>query len=102
MTHNQNPQPRHFLSLLDLSPEELHGLIQRATELKTILRSGEIHESLKNLTPADVYQGRGREIQIARERLKQQTLRRRRRYNRGLQERKEELILPSIYRGSVS
>ena len=61
-----------------------------------------VHESLDNLTPADVYAGRGREIRTARERLKEQTLRRRRRYNQGLARRKEELILPSVYRGVVS
>ena len=43
-----------------------------------------------------------REIQTARERLKQQTLRRRRRYNLGLQIPREEPILPSIYRVGVS
>ena len=61
-----------------------------------------VHEALGNLTPADVYEGRGREIRTARERLKRQTLRRRRRYNLGLQIGKEELILPSLYRESVS
>ena len=61
-----------------------------------------MHESLDNLTPADVYAGRAREIRTARERLKQQTLRRRRRYSQGLAMRKEELILPSVYRGVVS
>jgi putative transposase len=61
-----------------------------------------VHEALDNLTPADVYEGRGREIQTARERLKQQTLRRRRRYNLGLQAQREEPILPSLYRGVVS
>ena len=40
--------PRHFLTLLDLSPEELRGLIRRATELKTDLRSGPTYEPLKN------------------------------------------------------
>jgi hypothetical protein len=57
-----------------------------------------VHESLKNLTPADVYHGRGREILTARERLKQQTLRRRRRYNKALPEREEELIRPALFR----
>jgi transposase InsO family protein len=37
-----------------------------------------VHEALDNLTPADVYHGRSWEIRTARERLKQQTLRRRR------------------------
>jgi len=39
---------RHFLSLLDLSPEELKRLIQRAIELKQRYRAGEIFEPLKN------------------------------------------------------
>ncbi|HXH02156.1 MAG TPA: ornithine carbamoyltransferase [Candidatus Competibacteraceae bacterium] len=34
-------QPRHFLSLFDLSPEELRELIRRASELKTMRRRGE-------------------------------------------------------------
>lgn len=57
-----------------------------------------VHESLENLTPADVYHGRGREILTARERLKRQTLRRRRRYNRALSHREEELIRPAAFR----
>ena len=61
-----------------------------------------VHESLGNLTPADVYTGRGRDIQTARWRLKRQTLERRRRYNLGLPARKEELIRPSLFRESVS
>jgi putative transposase len=39
------------------------------------------HEALDNVTPADVYYGRHREIITRRERLKQQTLRARKRYN---------------------
>jgi len=39
---------RHFLTLLDLSPEELDWIIHRAIELKKIQHSGEIHEPLKN------------------------------------------------------
>ena len=38
---------RHFLTLLDLSPEELKRLIARATELKAIRNRGEIYEPLK-------------------------------------------------------
>ena len=40
--------PRHFLTLRDLSPDELWCLIRRAIELKAIQRSGQLHESLKN------------------------------------------------------
>ena len=39
---------RHFLTLLDLSPQELNGLITRAIELKQIQQRGEIFEPLKN------------------------------------------------------
>ena len=73
-------------------------LKQEVGQFVTYYNHKRVHESLKNLTPADVYHGRGREILTARERLKRQTLRRRRRYNRALPERKEELIRPSLFR----
>jgi ornithine carbamoyltransferase len=40
-------QPRHFLSLLDLSAEELLGVIARGTELKRKQHRGDIHTPLK-------------------------------------------------------
>lgn len=40
--------PRHFLTLLDLSTEELNSIIQRAIELKKMQHAGEIYEPLKN------------------------------------------------------
>lgn len=39
---------RHFLTLSDLSPEELNWLIQRAVELKQLHKRGEVYEPLKN------------------------------------------------------
>jgi ornithine carbamoyltransferase len=39
---------RHFLSLLDLSRDELNALIQRAIELKAMQQRGEIYEPMKN------------------------------------------------------
>jgi ornithine carbamoyltransferase len=39
---------RHFLTLKDLTPAELHGLIERASELKQMHRAGEIYQPLKN------------------------------------------------------
>lgn len=39
---------RHFLTLLDLSPEELRAVLARATELKNMLRNGVIYEPFKN------------------------------------------------------
>ena len=40
-------QPRHFLSLLDLSSQELHGIITRATELKRMQHRGDIHTPMR-------------------------------------------------------
>jgi transposase InsO family protein len=59
------------------------------------------HESLQNLTPQDVYLGRGREILTARQRLKAQTLRQRRWYNQGRERKKETAIIPSHVRQGV-
>lgn len=41
-------QPRHFLTLLDLSPAELNWVINRAIELKTIRNQGDIYEPFRN------------------------------------------------------
>ncbi len=60
-----------------------------------------VHESLDNLTPADVYYGRDGKLTAARDLVKEQTLRRRRRLNMGLQPLKEKLIKPEILRQSV-
>jgi len=60
-----------------------------------------VHESLDNVTPADVYHGRHHEILTARQLLKMQTLRRRRCYNLGYEVKDEELIRPSLIRECV-
>ena len=39
---------RHFLTLMDLSADEYRELIQRAIELKAMVKRGEIYEPLKN------------------------------------------------------
>ena len=41
------------------------------------------HESIANLTPADVYFGRGQTILLERERIKRQTIQNRRLHHRG-------------------
>jgi ornithine carbamoyltransferase len=47
---------RHFLSLLDLSPEELRGLLDRAIALKAMQRRGQIYEPLKNRTLGMIFE----------------------------------------------
>ena len=42
------------------------------------------HEALQNMTPADVYFGRGRDILSRRERIKKNTMLQRRKYNYSL------------------
>ena len=49
-------QPRHFLTLLDLSPEELGYLIERAIELKTMLKRGQAHTPLKHKTLGMIFE----------------------------------------------
>lgn len=39
---------KHFLTLMDLNPDELQSLIARAIELKAMQHAGEIYEPLKN------------------------------------------------------
>ncbi len=39
---------RHFLTLMDFTPSELTGLIDRAIELKAMQHNGEIYEPMKN------------------------------------------------------
>ena len=41
------PAPRHFLTLLDFTCEELQGILQRASELKALRRNGTPHETLR-------------------------------------------------------
>jgi len=47
---------RNFLTLMDLSPDELRQLIDRANELKQWQRRGRIHEPLKNKVLAMVFE----------------------------------------------
>ncbi|MGB2336426.1 MAG: ornithine carbamoyltransferase [Alcanivorax sp.] len=47
---------RHFLTLTDLTPDELGYLIQRAIELKTMLRNGQNHEPLKGKTLGMIFE----------------------------------------------
>lgn len=49
-------KPRHFLTLLDFSPEELQGLVHRATELKQMHRAGTRHTPLEGKVLALVFE----------------------------------------------
>ncbi|SIS80095.1 ornithine carbamoyltransferase [Neptunomonas antarctica] len=48
--------PRHFLTLLDLTSEELKQIINRATELKAMRNRGEVHEPLTNKVMAMIFE----------------------------------------------
>ncbi|OGT90802.1 MAG: ornithine carbamoyltransferase [Gammaproteobacteria bacterium RIFOXYD12_FULL_61_37] len=48
--------PRHFLSLLDLTPGEIRGLIARAGELKAMQARHEVYEPLKNWSLGMVFE----------------------------------------------
>jgi len=51
-----NAKPRHFLSLLDLSPQELQQLIARASELKQMQHAGEPHPTLGGRVLAMIFE----------------------------------------------
>ena len=46
---------RHFLTLLDYSPDEIRALLTRAIELKKMLKAGEDHTPLQNKTLAMIF-----------------------------------------------
>ena len=88
-----------ILKSFDLLTSPAYIVISAADEFKH--KTSRVHESLDNVTPADVYHDRHREIQTARQLLKMQTLRRRRWYNHGYELKDEELIRPSLIRECV-
>ena len=47
---------RHFLTLTDLSSDELKSMLQRAIELKAMHRDGQIYEPLKNKVLAMIFE----------------------------------------------
>ncbi len=61
-----------------------------------------VHESLKNLRPLDVYEGRGREILTRREHIKQMTIARRRKENQLQWEEEQRQINRTSSMNSVS
>lgn len=51
-----HPPCRHFLTLLDLTPDELRGLLVRASELKVLRASGKSYAPLRNHTLAMIFE----------------------------------------------
>ena len=49
-------EPRHFLTLLDLTPDELRGLLARAVELKAMRAAGIVYEPLRGRTLAMIFE----------------------------------------------
>jgi putative transposase len=66
-------------------PWELEHTIE---DFVTYYNNERYHESLDNLTPADVYYGRAEEVKTRREQIKQETLeKRRQRHRQSVQDR---------------
>ena len=61
-----------------------------------------VHESIQNMTPADVFHGRDKEIQTARDMIKSMTLKNRKFVNMGLRPSKQQAIWPADIRQSLS
>lgn len=53
---NPSAKPRHFLSLLDLTADELRRLLGRAIELKSMRDRGISHQPLKNRTLGMIFE----------------------------------------------
>ncbi len=53
---NTPSKPRHFLTLMDLSPAELRDLVTRASELKQLHRAGESHTPLQGKVLAMIFE----------------------------------------------
>lgn len=58
-------QIRHFLTLLDLSPQEFRSIIQRATELKAMRRSGEAYRPFSGKTLAMIFEKSSTRTRVA-------------------------------------
>ena len=56
---------RHFLTLLDFSPEELSRLIGRGIELKRMREAGTIYEPLRSRTLAMVFDLKSTRTRVA-------------------------------------
>ena len=52
---NTSQQPRHFLTLMDLPPDELRSLVARAVELKRMHYNGEAHTPLAGKVLAMIF-----------------------------------------------
>ncbi len=52
---NKPEQVRHFLSLMDLEPQELRTLVDRAVELKRMHHAGAVHTPLANKVLAMIF-----------------------------------------------
>jgi putative transposase len=67
----------------------------------TIYNTERVNESIQNMTPADVFFGRDKEIQTARDIIKSMTLKNRKYINMGLDPSNQQPIRPADIRQSV-
>ena len=98
LSHRQWTQTERHQTTATLEPHRIGGIKATLTKNRILLENyflpGDLnasierfvthynhhryHESIGNLTPADVYFGRGRTVLLERERIKQNTIRQRR------------------------
>ena len=75
------------------SPEELEKEIAAFVEY---YNNNRYHESLDNVTPADVYYGRDEKTISKRDKVKQKTMKSRRKYNLKKEDNKKHLEIPKL------
>ncbi|RLK48839.1 ornithine carbamoyltransferase [Alkalispirillum mobile] len=57
--------PRHFLTLLDFTPDELRTVIRRASELRRIRHQGQLHEPLRGKVLGMVFEKSSTRTRVA-------------------------------------
>jgi len=96
---NQPPNARRFWNKIPES--EKRRVVDTALEEPELTLRELAWHITDSQTPADVYHRRARDIITARNLVKKQTLRQRRRKNLGLMPLNEEIIRPDVYRKCV-
>ena len=97
LSEKQGKYHRSIKNVVNLQHYYLPGeLEQEIARFVEYYNNHRYHESLDNLTPADVYYGRAEERLSLRESIKNLTIKSRRKYNQGKGGLKKQLLLAKI------